>query len=194
MKKLVTIILFFSTLKANAQHLIIISNNKYSIDNQKHTGYIEFNNGEKITGIFEYATDEFPTYNLKSFAQNGKLIKRYKSKDIKKVVLAGSDSSLSQRDSTYFKVLDKSKRFYRQLTFKDIEVYDWLFNVNEKSGLVYPNLLIKKDDQLTKFNSKESFINWVHKNAADKIKWHKDISVAQIIRQLNGMDDKSNPK
>ena len=188
MKKLVTIILFFSALKVYAQHPVILSSNKYAVDYQKHAGYIEFDNGEKIMGVFEYAADEFPTYNLKSFTQDDKLIKRYKSNSIEEVVLAGSDSSLSNKDSTYFKILDKSKRFYRQLTFnKEMQIYDELFNVNERIGLVYPTLLIKKNNQLTKFNSKENFINWFHKNAANKIKWHKDITVEQIIRQLNGI-------
>lgn len=189
MKKLVIIILFFSALKAKAQHPIILSSNKYAVDYQKHKGYIELNNGEKIVGIFEYAADEFPTHNLKSFTQGDKLIKRYKSNSIKRVVLVGNDNSLSNKDSTYFKILDKSKRFYRQLTFNnDMQIYDELFNVNERIGLVYPTLLIKKNNQLTKFNSKESFINWFHKNAADKIKWQKGLTVEQIIRQLNGID------
>ena len=188
MKKLVTIILFFSALKVYAQHPVILSSNKYAVDYQKHAGYIEFNNGEKVTGIFEYAADEFPTYSLKSFTEDDKLIKRYKSNDIIEVVLAARDNSLSNKDSTYFKVLDKSKRLYRQLTFnKNIQVYDGLFNVDECFGLISPYLLIKRNNQLIKFNSKEHFINWFHKNAANKIKWHKDITVEQIIRQLNGI-------
>lgn len=187
MKKLVISIFIFSTLTVTAQHVFVIQS-KYAINYQKHNGYIDFNNGEKITGIFEYGADEFPTYNLKSFTQSDKLIKRYKSNSIKEVVLAGSDNSLSGKDSTYFKVLDKSKRLYRQLTFdKNIQVYDGLFNVNERFGLVYPYLLIKRNNQLIKFNSKEHFINWIQRNAADKIKWHEGITVEQIIRQLNGM-------
>ena len=162
---------------------------KYAINYQKHNGYIDFNNCEKITGIFEYGADEFPTYNLKSFTQSGKLIKRYKSNSIKEVVLARGDNSLSGKDSTYFKVLDKSKRLYRQLTFdKGMQIYDELFNVNERAGLVSPTLLIRRNGHLIKFNSTKSFINWIKENASDKIKWHDGITVLQIIRQLNGID------
>ena len=187
MKKLLIIISFFSALKTTAQYPVIISSNKYAVDYKKHSGYIEFNNGEKITGIFQYAADEFPTYNLKSFTHDGELIIRYKSNDIKEVVLTGSDNSLSSKDSTYFKVLDKSKRLYRQLTFgKDVQIYDGLFNVNERYGLVH-YLLIKRHDQLIKFNSSNDFTNWMKENAPDKINWHEDITVEQIIRQLNGI-------
>jgi len=49
------------------------------------------------------------------------MIKRYKSKIISQVALAGSDTSLMKTDSTYFKILDKSKSFYRQLTLSQLK-------------------------------------------------------------------------
>ncbi|MGI8951977.1 MAG: hypothetical protein ACR2FN_10380 [Chitinophagaceae bacterium] len=189
MKKLVIILSFFP-IKSLAQIIPILMayESKYGIHYQKHVGYIELNNEQKIEGIFQYALWEFPTYNLKSFSQDGKLLHRYKSKEVKKVVLAGGDSSLSNKDSTYFIIFDGSKYFYRQLSFdKDIQVYDWLFNVNERPGLIYNALLVKRKDQLLDFKSQEDFIQWMRKNAADKIKWHKGITVQEIIRQLNGM-------
>ncbi|MEO8853229.1 MAG: hypothetical protein ABI359_05595 [Ginsengibacter sp.] len=52
------------------------------------------------------------------------------------MVLAGSDHWLTNRD-TYFIVHDKSRQFYRQLTFgKDFQLYDGFFNTNGYVGLV----------------------------------------------------------
>lgn len=157
------------------------------IDYQIHNGYIELNSGEKINGTFQYADMEFPTYNLKLFSPDGKLLKRYKSNVIKIVALVGCDTTLSTRDSTYFKTLDKSKVLYRQLTFGSIEIYDYFFNVNEQNGLIRSPILIKTNNQLIEFNSEEKFIKWMQTNNGGKIKWHKDITAADIVKQLNGI-------
>lgn len=190
MKKLIIILYFFPVKSFSQSQLapIIGYQSKYGIHYNKHSGYVELKNGKKVTGIFQYALWEFPTYNLKMFTSDGKMIKRYSHTEIKNIVLAGSDSVLSRNDSTYFTVFDGSPYFYRQLSFdKDIHVYDWLFNVNERPGLLYRALLIKKDNEFFTCRSNEDFIKWMQKNAADKINWHKNITAQEVIRQLNGI-------
>lgn len=186
MKKLITIFFIFSTFNVAAQHVVIpASHNPYNIDYQKHAGYILLNNGQKITGIFQYDFWEFPSYNLKSFSKNGKGLKRYRIKNIRSVVLAGSDTTLTNKDSTYFQVLGKHKAFYRQLTFGQIEIFDNFFDVNEKKGLIKPLLFVKVNNQYHELDSKNKFIKWMQTNYPDKIKWRKDITLEEIVRQLN---------
>jgi hypothetical protein len=48
---------------------------------------------------------------FKSFSKNGKGLKRYRTKNIRKVVLSGSDTMLTNKDSTYFEVLGNKKHF-----------------------------------------------------------------------------------
>ena len=188
MKRLINIISIFSTLHVAGQHVIIpAAHSKYRIEYQKHKGYIQLNNGEKISGIYQYAFWEFPSYNIKSFTEKGALIKRYRSRDIKSIVLAGSDRTLSNKDSTYFMVLDKSKALYRQLTFGSIEVFDYFFNVNEARGLIYTLLIVKANDQLHTFKSESKFIKWLKANYPDKIRWNDNITSQEIVKQLNGI-------
>lgn len=149
------------------------------IDYQKHKGDIILNTKQQIEGNFQYAGG-----NLKSFSENGKLIKRYKIKDIKKVVLSGSDTTITNKDSTYFKVLGMHKRFYRQLTFGSVKVYDNLFNVNEKKDAVGYFLYVKHKNKLIELDS-ENFIKWLKGNYPNKIKWNENITIQDIIRQLN---------
>ncbi len=185
MKIIIIILLFFSASNITAQPFI----NIHDLNYQKHAGYIELNNGEKINGDFEYAFWEFPTYNLRYYSPNGKMAERYSVKNIKKVVLSGGDGWLSPKDSTYFIVHDKSRHFYRQLTFgKDFQIYDGFFNVDEIVGMVTNYFLVKKAGSFIKLNSAEKLIKWLKENEARKIKWHYGITVQQIIRQLNGMD------
>lgn len=187
MKHVLIYFMFFLIVSANAQRVVIpAAHSDYRITYQKHRGYIQLNNGKKIMGIFQYAFWEFPTPNIKSFNEKGNLINRYQEKEIKSIVLAGADSTLSAKDSTYFKTLDKSKSLYRQLTFGPLEIYDYFFNVNEVHGLIYSLILVKVDNQLYTFKSYNKFISWIHANYKDKIKWKKDITVKDIIRQLNG--------
>jgi len=188
MKSLIIIVSVFLTLNVAGQRVVIPAyHNPYIIHYEKHNGYIALNNGKKIESSFQYAFWEFPTYNLKSFLENGKLIKRYKPKDIKTVVLAGSDSVLTKHDSTYFKVLSKRNFFYRQLTFGSIELYDNFLNVDETIGLVKFPLSLKNHNQLYELSSEKKFITWMKTNYPNKIKWHDGIKAEEIIKQLNGM-------
>ena len=190
MKLIIIILICVSTLKVTGQHVIIpASHNPYNINYQKHSGYIVLNNGQKVTGIFQYDFWEFPGYNLKSFSKNGKGLKRYRIKNIKKVVLLGSDTMITNKDSTYFEVLGRPKGFYRQLTFGPIKVYDNFFDVNEKKDLIKPLFFVKVNNQYYELNSKDKFIKWLKTNYPKRIKWNEDITLQQIIRQLNGMDN-----
>ena len=176
--------LIFSSLNVCGQPFPNFHDQNY----QKHGGYIELNNGEKIKGVFEFAYWEFPTYNLKLYSPEDKMVKRYSVRKIKTVVLSGSDGWLSNKDSTYFIVHDKSRYFYRQLTFgKGFQLYDGFFNVDEYVGMVTPWFLIKTKEGYIELDHVKELIKWLKENAGNKIKWHKDITVQQIIRQLNGL-------
>ncbi len=184
MKKIIVFLLIFLSLNVAEQPFPNFHDQNY----QKHSGYIELNNGEKIKGVFEFAYWEFPTYNLKSYSSDGKMAKRYSIQNIKTVVASGSDGWLSNKDSTYFIVHDKSKYFYRQLTFGiDFQLYDGFFNVDEYVGMVTPYFLIKTKEGFLELNHVKDLIKWMKENAGDKIKWHQDITVQQIVRQLNGL-------
>ncbi len=192
MTRLVSSLLFaFYYFQVSAQYVAIPfahGNHKYSITYQKHEGHVQLTGGSKIQGTFEYGADEFPTYNLKQFSVNNEVEKRYKSKEIKSVVLAGSDSILSNKDSTYFFVFNGSPNFWRQLSFdKDVQVFDWLFTVTERPGLIYRYIVVRKDDKFYDCLTPKDFIDWMRKNAPGKIKWSDKITVQDIIRQLNGL-------
>lgn len=124
MRKIFCIVFTLYYLHAFAQHMAFpYSNHKFAVSYTKHNGYVVLNNGIRIQGTFEYAADEFPTYNLKSFSNDSKVMNRYKNKDLQIIVLAGSDKDISHKDSTYFFVFKDSPKFWRQLSFnKDIQV------------------------------------------------------------------------
>ena len=182
--KIIILLLTLSATSATAQPFPNFHDQNY----QKHNGMIETNDAVKIGGTFEFAYWEFPTYNLKLYTTTGKMIRRYSIRKIKTVVLAGSDGWLSNKDSTYFIVHDKSKHFYRQLTFgNDFQLYDAFFNVDEYVGMVTPYFLIKTKGKFVELKHVKDLINWLRENEETKIKWNSEITVQQIIRQLNGM-------
>jgi hypothetical protein len=94
-----------------SQHAVVIASH-YAIDYDKHSGYVQLNTGEIITGTFEYASMEIPAFNLKLYSPQNKFVKRIKSATISKVVLAGSDSSWSNKDSTYFLYLTEKQNYF----------------------------------------------------------------------------------
>ena len=185
MKKIIILFSIFSSLHVSGQPFFNVHDQNY----QTHSGYIEFKNEKKISGVFKYAFWEFPNCSLKSYSSKNKMVKRYRIRQISKVVLAGSDTWLTKKDSTYFIVYGKWKQFYRQLTFgKNLQLYDGFFNVDEYVGLLTDYFLVKtKDGRFIEFNSAKKLIPWLKENSGSKIQWHKDITVQQIIRQLNGM-------
>lgn len=184
MKKIIIVAYIFFTVKVGAGQPFTNSKDEYY---KTESGYIALNNGEKIKGDLEYSFWEFPTYNLKLLSPDEKVIKRYYITNIKKVVLAGSDRWLTNMDSTYFIVHDKCKHFYRQLTFgNDFQLFDGFFNTDGYLGLVTSYFLIKTKKGFIEFNNPEKLKNWLKENYPDKIKWNGDITVQDIIRQLNG--------
>jgi len=182
-KKIIMAFLIFLTINVSGQPFA----NGHDRYNQKHSGYIELNNGEKINGDFEYAFWEFPTYNLKLLSPSEKVLKRYYIPNIKKVVLAGSDHWLTNMDSTYFIVHDKCRHFYRQLTFgKDFQLYDGFFNTDGYIGLVTNYFLVKTKKGFIEFNNSDKLTKWLKEKFPNKIKWNEGITIQDIIRQLNG--------
>jgi hypothetical protein len=168
---------------SSGQHATVIGS-KYVIAYKKHFGNIILNNGENIKGVFEYAEMEFPTYNFKYFSNSGKLIKRYKISDLSSITLAGSDTTLSNKDSTYF--IRIGKYLYRQLTFGSIKIFDPLININERNGIVKPDdLIIFKNDFVKTFHSEEDIIKYIQDRLKEKNIEKSFKSIPEVIRYLN---------
>lgn len=160
---------------------------KYSIDYQRHQGYIVLNSGKKIIGAFQYADMEFPTYNLKYFDDKGKMIKRFKTALISKAVLKGADSILGIKDSTYFVRLKDKPYLSRQLTRGPILVFDDLFNIDERPGLVHTNgLIIMFQGKEEKISSQEEFKKLIQKISSIDVA--KAATVESIIKKLNAVE------
>lgn len=169
------------------QH-VVVGSGKYVINYQKHQGYIILKSGQTINGVFEYAEMEFPTYNLKSYNPNGKLVKRYKLKQINKVVLQGSDTTLSKNDSTYFVRLDSTEALYRQLTFGRVKIFDKYFNVNERIGVIKSSeSVIEVDGKRFQCNSEEKFLHAI-RESLPFLDTHNCKSSADVVRLVNESD------
>jgi hypothetical protein len=181
-------IVFLFCVKLFAQHAVIVGYTKYRIDYNDHKGYLILNNGEKVDGDFKYAMDEFPTYSLKLLSPAKKNINRYSVKEINRLVLSGSDTSLSNRDSTYFETFEKHKLFYRQLTFGDIRIYDErFFNVNESKGVVYTLLTIIYQGRTYKLNNSKALQSLLYSFGMSQFATVNKLSLPDIIRNLNGL-------
>lgn len=188
---------FFSTVTINViiacfypffsygQHAVVIPSNKFAIYYQKHPGYVVLTSGDTVKGVFQYASFEFPTWNLKYFNNQGQLIGRYKSKTIQKVVLTGADKTLTNRDSTFFIVDSKHNWFFRQLTFGQVQLFDTYFNAGERTALAKPPYLVKADHKEIYFNTDKNLIKWFTLNYPDKIGSNGVTSVEQLVRKLN---------
>ncbi|HUZ60796.1 MAG TPA: hypothetical protein VMU83_18640 [Hanamia sp.] len=142
------------------------------------------NNGQSIKGVFEYAYFKFPVCNFKLYSDSGKLIKRYKISEINKVVLAGSDTTLSKKDSTYFIRIGKSS-LYRQLTFGAIEIFDPLVNVNESPGLISSNTAVLENNKLKEFYSEKKILKYIENKLKEKGIEKTFKSTKDAIRYLN---------
>ncbi|MEO8853228.1 MAG: hypothetical protein ABI359_05590 [Ginsengibacter sp.] len=164
------------------------TSHKYDIHFEKHPGTLILNNGQIIKGDFKYATWEFPSGNFKYYSNAGKVIKRYKESQIKSITLAGSDTTLSKKDSTYIMVIGKLSFFtsslYRQLTFGPIKIYDQLINVNERRGLVYSDLAVLENNKL-RFYSKRKFLKYIENKLKEKNIEKSFKSTKEAIRYLN---------
>ncbi|MDE3145071.1 MAG: hypothetical protein KGL19_13015 [Bacteroidota bacterium] len=176
---------FVAPAQSGAAIAAAAGSSKYSIDYQKHKGYIILNSGKKVNGIFEYATWEFPSFNLKHYDENGNLITRYKMAQINKAVFYGADTSLIHCDSTYFKRLNDKSYLSRQLTNGRIKVYDDLFNINERPGLIKTTqLTVYFQDKVYKVDSEKKFIELIQKISPSIMISH-DASIKSVIKQLN---------
>ncbi len=178
------LIFLLTPIIASAQHAVVVGRSKYLIDYQKHKGYIILNSGEKITGTFEYATWEFPTFNLKYYDENGKVIKRFKTSQINKAVFYGADKSLTDSDSTYFIKLNNESYLSRQLTDGTIKVYDDLINTNERPGLIKTDLTVYFQEKVYHINSETKLRDLIQK-ISPSLMITKESSSVSIIKQLN---------
>ncbi len=189
MKLRLTLIATFFSMLGYAQMHVFPGGSlaKYSIGYQRHPGYIILNSGEKVTGSFQYADLEFPTYNLKFYDKEGKLIKRFKTSMIERAVFKGGDSVLGNADSTSFVRLNNQPFLSRQLTHGSIIVYDDLFNVNEKPGLIRANgLIVISQGHEEKTPSQDEFKKLIQK-LSPSIVASKDMTAEAIIRKLNSI-------
>jgi hypothetical protein len=158
----------------------------YEIDFKKHPGHLVLKNGQSIHGIFQYANLGFPSNYFKCFSESGKLLARYKENEIKSLTLAGSDTSLSKKDSTYFVNLGKSS-LYRQLTFGDILIFDPLINVDERSGLLYADLLVLETGGKKNIYTDKQVLRWIEKKLKQKKIEKSFKTIRDAIKYLNDL-------
>jgi hypothetical protein len=183
--KIIILLLVWGSSHFHAQgQRFFVPSSHYKIDYQKHAGNLILKNGEVITGVFQYAYLEFPTPNFKLYSDSGKLLKRYKLSAIKSITLAGSDTTLSDKDSTYFMRLGNAS-FYRQLTFGMIRIYDPLINVNEKKGLVYSDLAVEENNSIKVFHVEDHLLRYIEKKLKEKKIYKTFHSIKEAIRLLN---------
>lgn len=127
---------------------------------------------------------EFPHYNLKLYSQQGKLQKHIKMKEIKKLVMEGSDSLLLLFDSTTFIHIGNKHFLYRRLTNTPVEIYDKLFIVNENPGRVANDLVIILKNEIFETHSLSALIDFLSKNGFDYFSKDQN-TIQQIIVKLN---------
>ncbi|HVT85476.1 MAG TPA: hypothetical protein VHD35_09745 [Chitinophagaceae bacterium] len=176
----IVVSLFFFISSTLGQH-VYVSSSEYNIYYQKHSGQAILNNGKTQKGIFKHS---YLAFTFKYFDSSGKFIKRYKESDIKSITLAGSDTSISNKDSTYFIKINKPY-LYRQLTSGAIEIYDKLINVNEKKGLIFSTVIVLEDNKVKKLNTKRKILAYIEEKLNEKnIPQHFN-SVKEAIHYLN---------
>ena len=172
---------------AHNKTYIPYTHSKFISDNNIHAGILETYNGEKILGNFAY--NNFFARNFLSYSKSGKQINKYKYKDVKSIVLLGSDSVISRKDSTFFiKLFDKKDYLYRQLTFGEVEIFDQYFNVNYTHGLVGNYLVIRYKGKLYTVGTRKRFTLLIRSFAPEKImefSKEKFLSVTAVIKKFN---------
>ena len=156
----------------------------YEIDYKRHPGEMILNNGRTIRGIFQYADLGFPSNYFKCYSESGSLLAKFKESEIRKLTLAGADTSLSRKDSTYFVKFGKSS-LYRQLTFGSILIYDPLINVNERLGLLYADFLVVQDMYKKDFLTDRQLLRMLEKKLKQNKIDRSFKTVQELIRYLN---------
>ena len=160
---------------------------KYYINYEQHPGELVLNDSQVVKGIFQYANWAFSVWNFKYYSEAGKLLGRYKVTEIKKITLAGSDTSLSKKDSTCFVRIGHST-LYRQLTFGTIKIYDELIDVNEREGLIFYNLYVLEKNKLKTFHSEDKILRYIEAKLKQKNINKSFQSINEAIRYLNDSD------
>ena len=160
---------------------------KYSIAYEQHHGELVLNDSQVVKGIFQYANWAFPVWNFKYYSESGKLLGHYKVNEIKTITLAGSDTSLSKKDSTYFIRMGNST-LYRQLTFGTIKIYDELIDVNEREGLIYWYVYVLENNKLKTFRSEDKILKYIEARLKQENIKKSFRSINEAIRYLNGLD------
>ena len=173
----------------NAQHVFVSSNNPYEIAGTKHEGEMILKNGTILKGMFQYNTFVLADDGFEFFSDSGIHIKKIKEELIEKLTLAGADTLLSNRDSTFF--ISIKSRLFRQLTFDIVQLYDPTIYVNERSGLInsegyfHENVFAIENGKIIRFNAKKDILKFVHNKLAEKGIDQSFKTLRQAIHYLN---------
>jgi len=181
MKKLFTgCLLLLLGCVCKSQHAVVVSG--HHITYNKHEGWLRYLNGDTLTGTFQYADMEFPSFNLKLFdGTRKKVVKRILTKDIQEITLAGYDPEFNSRDSTYFKRMGKQKRLFRQLSYGETKIFDDLFSVDENPGRLGNEFIIMQDTTTIFITEQENVIKALLK-LPKAVKVRKDQTILDVIR------------
>jgi hypothetical protein len=173
----------------NAQHVFVSSHDPYEIAGTKHEGEMILKKGTILKGIFQYNTFVLPDDGFEFFSNSGIHIKKIKEELIEKLTLAGADTLLSNRDSTFF--ISIKSRLFRQLTFDIVQLYDPTIYVNERSGLInsegyfHENVFAIENGKIIRFNAKKDILKFVHNKLAEKGIDQSFKTLRQAIHYLN---------
>ena len=174
----------------NAQHVFVSSNNPYEIAGTKHEGEMILKNGTMLKGMFQYNTFVLADDGFDFFSDSGTThIKKIKEELIEKLTLAGADTSLSNRDSTYF--ISIKSHLFRQLTFGIVRLYDPTIYVNERSGLInsegyfHENVFTIENGKIIRFDAKKDILKFVHDKLAKQGIDQSFKTLRQAIYYLN---------
>ena len=173
----------------NAQHVFVSSHNPYEVAGTKHEGEMILKKGTILKGIFQYNTFVLPDDGFEFFSNSGIHIKKIKEELIEKLTLAGADTLLSNRDSTFF--ISIKSRLFRQLTFDIVQLYDPTIYVNERSGLInsegyfHENVFAIENGKIIRFNAKKDILKFVHNKLAEKGIDQSFKTLRQAIHYLN---------
>jgi hypothetical protein len=130
-----------------------------------------------------------PDDGFEFFSNSGIHIKKIKEELIEKLTLAGADTLLSNRDSTFF--ISIKSRLFRQLTFDIVQLYDPTIYVNERSGLInsegyfHENVFAIENGKIIRFNAKKDILKFVHNKLAEKGIDQSFKTLRQAIHYLN---------
>lgn len=172
MKLFSFLLLFFVAKFCYSQHFFVSTHDPFDIAGKKHRGEMILKNGIIITGVFQYANKAFPFNDFKYYSDLGGLIKRIKVETIKRLSLLGSDTSLSNKDSTYF--ISIKSHLYRQLTFGAVKLFDPTIYVNEKNGLINSegyfreNVFAIEHRKIITFSAKKDILKFIENKLKEK--------------------------